>query len=83
MNTINVNGITYYAKPPVSDNEEKLRNLLKEIEWYVNDMVSNGRELQEDFNKQGLTIGAVEAEGFLRASIQINEWIIGMTKSSD
>lgn len=78
--TINVNGVTYYAKAEVSINETKLRNLIEEVKWYTEDMVAQGRALQKDFSEQGLTIGAVEAEGFLRCALQLESWLDGMTE---
>ena len=65
-----VDGVVYYANNSTSEDtsaKEQLDWLKSEIE----DQLQFAKELYEDFKGKELTINTIEAEGFLRASLQI------------
>jgi hypothetical protein len=70
-NSITVNGITYYKEPPLL---EKAKKTIESYEWIKHDILSgveNARALYDDYKQQGLSAGMIEAEGYLRAFVQM------------
>lgn len=51
--------------------EEKMNNMIFELET----LVRNAKELKLDYESQGLKIGTIEAEGFLRAMLTVESII--------
>jgi len=80
MSSINVNGVTYYSEPQVSEKESELKGILDEIKWQSDRMVENAKSWYSDYKEQGLSFGSIEAEGYLRAALEMNTWLKDVLK---
>jgi hypothetical protein len=77
-----VDGETYYKCIPETTNE-KLANNFNWISLEIENGCNHARELYDDFKKQGLSFGAVEAEGYLRAFEQMKSTLLWIKEQSD
>lgn len=72
--SIIVNGITYYSKKPVDSTDNEL---LEKYNWLKNEievMLQRSQELYDQMKTDGLSIGMIEAEGYLRAAQEMQKW---------
>lgn len=73
--TIVVNGVTYYREKEPSPTVDQLTERLSWIEQEVQAMLTKAQELYDQMREDGLTIGTVEAEGYLRAAQEMQKWV--------
>lgn len=67
-NSIVVNGVTYYRVLPVSEDLAKLKENYDWLAQEIREAEYHARTTYEQMKDMGLSIGMVEAEGFLRAT---------------
>lgn len=66
-NSIVVDGVTYYREQP---DLIKAKAVLEKYEWLTGDIrhfVQEAQALYDNMKDEGLSIGMIEAEGYLRA----------------
>lgn len=81
---LTINGVRYYKSLP----EEliKIKQLEEELEWIhlnVDETLQQAQALYDDMKDNELTIGMVEAEGFLRCAKTISNIIGSMDRKND
>ena len=66
--SIIVDGVTYYRDPP---DLTKAKRVVEKWEWiksFINDGVLNAQALYDNMKAEGLNVGMIEAEGYLRCA---------------
>lgn len=81
--TIVVNGVTYYRQKPADAVNEELREKYEWIKTEASQMLSRAQELYDQMKNDGLTIGLIESEGYLRAAKDMQKWVDYVEKWSE
>lgn len=71
--SIVVDGVTYYTEHP---DFAKAEQAIDKWEWIKSEIfttVERGQELYDKMKEEGLSFGAIEAEGFLRCAKTLKE----------
>ncbi len=69
MNTINVNGQTYYAVDQQQHHQYyKLKEKYDWLQYLIQSTVEEAQSLYDNMREEQLVVGTVEAEGFLRCA---------------
>lgn len=67
-NIVTIDGIEYIKRDHNSgETVEIMEDQLAQIETTLDEMITHGQALYDDFKREGLSFGQVEAEGYLRA----------------
>lgn len=69
--TVYVDGVYYYQQ---SDGVKELvayRRMFADMKDRIGDMQQHAQSLYDDYKREGLGFGMVEAEGYLRAAIEM------------
>ena len=77
-NEMVINGQKYVLESSLKEHSEKeikYKNLYLCLVDDIKSRKDKARELYEDYKFQGLSIGTVEAEGYLRAFIEMEELV--------
>lgn len=73
--SIVVDGVTYYTEHP---DLTKAKQAIDKWEWIKSEIlvaVDQGQALYDNMKEEGLTFGAIEAEGFLRCAKALKEQV--------
>ena len=73
--SIVVDGVTYYTEHP---DLTKAKQATDKWEWIKSEIfatVESGQALYDSMKEEGLTFGAIEAEGFLRCAKALKEQV--------
>lgn len=61
----------------ISREDESPKNILESITWELKAIVDDAKHNKEDFKKNGLSVNAIEAEGFLRCALIVEKTLKG------
>lgn len=70
-----VNGVVYHRKKPAGEDFVRLREKYDWLQHEVSQMLDRAQEQYDQMREDGLTIGTVEAEGYLRAAKDMQKWV--------
>lgn len=82
-NSIVVDGVTYYKEHPDVEKANIAIRKFEGLAWDIRDHLRTAEALYEDFKEQGLTVNAIEAEGFLRSAKTIMDRLEAAEKYCD
>lgn len=63
-----IDGVEYHQVSDDADSLIALKDKINDLRYTIADMLCNGQALYNDCKSEGLSIGMVEAEGYLRAT---------------
>jgi hypothetical protein len=75
MNTVTINGVEYVRKDTIAD-DRQYRQLVESITAEMEHQRELAADLYEDFKSQGLTANSIEAEGYLRGVLTLQNHIL-------
>jgi glycine cleavage system pyridoxal-binding protein P len=64
----------------IASEKETESNSFEEFFWRFEESLREAKDIQQDFKEQGLTFSAIEAEGYLRAMLTIENLLESSTK---
>lgn len=73
--TIIINGVTYYRKQEAGPDVVRLTERLDWLEQEIRTMLTTAQSLYDQMREDGLTVGTIEAEGYLRAARDMQKWV--------
>lgn len=57
----------------ISKEDNSPKETLTSLVWDLSQIIEDAKHNKEDFKKNGLSVNAIEAEGFLRCALMIND----------
>jgi hypothetical protein len=61
----------------------KYKEMYEDLESMLRQLISDAKELKEDFKENNLTVSMIESEGFLRCGIIVEEYLNNTVYNSE